>query len=41
MTNLLSAIIPITRFDKGEADKIFSEVKKSGTQVVIKNDVPE
>lgn len=41
MTNVLSAIISITRFDKGEADKIFSEVKKSGTQVVIKNDVPE
>ncbi|MGP1459019.1 MAG: hypothetical protein ACTTKL_06895 [Treponema sp.] len=41
MINVLSAIIPIGRFDRGEVDKIFSEVKKSGTQVVIKNDVPE
>ena len=39
--NLLDAIIPISRFNKGEANKIFSEVKSKGTSIVVKNNVPE
>ena len=39
--NILNSIIPISRFNKGEANKIFSDVKKFGTQIVVKNNVPE
>jgi antitoxin StbD len=31
-------MVPITRFDRGEANKIFDEVKETGVIVVIKND---
>lgn len=40
MANLLNTIVPISRFNKGEANKIFDEVKKSGSKVVVKNNVP-
>ena len=33
--------LPISRFNKGEANKIFSDVKKFGTRIVVKNNVPE
>ena len=39
--NILNSIIPISRFNKGEANKIFSDVKKFGTRIVVKNNVPE
>ena len=39
--NILNAIIPISRFNKGEANKIFAEVKKDGTRIVVKNNIPE
>ena len=39
--DLLDTIIPISRFNKGEANKIFSEVKSKGTRIVVKNNVPE
>ncbi len=39
--NLLESIIPISRFNKGEANKIFSEVKSRGTRIVVKNNIPE
>ncbi|MGI5173542.1 type II toxin-antitoxin system Phd/YefM family antitoxin [Treponema sp. HNW] len=39
--NILDSIIPIGRFNKGEAHKIFSEVKKKGLRIVVKNNVPE
>ena len=39
--NILDTIIPISRFNKGEANKIFSEVKSKGTRIVVKNNVPE
>ena len=39
--DLLDSIIPISRFNKGEANKIFSEVKKNGVRIVVKNNVPE
>lgn len=39
--NILDSIIPISRFNKGEASRIFSDVKKIGTGIVVKNNVPE
>ena len=39
--DVLDSIVPISRFNKGEANKIFSDVKKYGTRIVVKNNVPE
>ena len=39
--NILDSIIPISLFNKGQANKIFSDVKKYGTKIVVKNNVPE
>jgi PHD/YefM family antitoxin component YafN of YafNO toxin-antitoxin module len=33
-------IVPITRFNRGEASKIFDEVNENGVKVVLKNNVP-
>ena len=38
--NAMDAIIPITRFNRGEANKIFDEVKEAGCKVVVKNNAP-
>lgn len=38
--NILNTIIPISRFNKGEANKIFEEVNATGTKVVLKNNRP-
>ena len=38
--NILNSIIPISRFNKGEAGKIFEEVSESGTKIVVKNNKP-
>ena len=38
--NLLDALIPISRFNKGEANKIFDEVRVSGLKIVVKNNAP-
>lgn len=38
--NIMNAIIPITRFNEGEAAKIFDEVETTGTKIVVKNDLP-
>jgi PHD/YefM family antitoxin component YafN of YafNO toxin-antitoxin module len=38
--NLLDALVPISRFNKGEANKIFDEVRSSGFKVVVKNNAP-
>lgn len=38
---LISSIIPITRFNKGEAGKIIDEVKQNGPRIIVKNNVPE
>jgi prevent-host-death family protein len=40
MRGLMESIIPISRFNKGEAGKIFEEVAKSGTKIVVKNNKP-
>ena len=37
---LMKTIVPITRFNKGEANKIFDEVETSGTKIVMKNNKP-
>lgn len=38
--NILNAIIPISRFNKGEASKIFEEVLEAGVKIVVKNNKP-
>ena len=38
---ILDKVVPISRFNKGEATKIFSEVKETGTKYVFKNNLPE
>ncbi len=40
INDVISTLVPITRFNKGEANKIFEEVKKEGVKVVIKNNTP-
>jgi len=37
---VLHSIIPISRFNKGEANKIFEEVAQSGYKIVVKNNKP-
>ncbi|MDR0446252.1 MAG: type II toxin-antitoxin system Phd/YefM family antitoxin [Oscillospiraceae bacterium] len=37
---MLDALVPITRFNRGESGKIFDEVKAAGCKVVVKNNVP-
>ena len=37
---MMKTMIPITRFNKGEASKIFDEVEASGTKIVMKNNKP-
>ena len=41
MLNFTNAIVPITRFNKGEAGKIIDEVKNEGPRIIVKNNVPE
>lgn len=40
VTEMLRAMIPISRFNKGEANKIFEEVESTGTKIVVKNNKP-
>ena len=40
ISNVLHSIIPISRFNKGEANKIFEEVAQSGYKIVVKNNKP-
>ena len=37
---VMKTIVPITRFNKGEANRIFDEVASSGTKIVVKNNRP-
>jgi len=34
---VMDAIVPITRFNRGEASKIFDEVNTRGVKIVLKN----
>ena len=38
--DVLNMLIPISRFNKGEANKIFEEVKEAGVKIVLKNNQP-
>lgn len=38
--NIINSMVPISRFNKGEASKIFDEVASSGTKIVVKNNQP-
>jgi len=40
LSNSLDALVSITRFNRGEANKIFEEVRESGCKIVVKNNVP-
>lgn len=40
LKNIMDSIVPITRFNRGEANKIFEEVSEYGTKIVMKNNVP-
>ena len=40
VTGMLRTMVPISRFNKGEANKIFDEVEKTGTKIVVKNNRP-
>ncbi|HAL74988.1 MAG TPA: prevent-host-death protein [Clostridiales bacterium] len=40
VASLLKQVVPVSRFNKGEASKIFDEVKQEGVKVVIKNNAP-
>ena len=37
---VMHSIVPITRFNRGEASKIFDEVAENGFKVVVKNNKP-
>lgn len=38
--NMINLIIPFRRFQQGEAKEIFEEVQRTGTKIVVQNDVP-
>lgn len=40
VAGMLKTMIPISRFNKGEANKIFDEVATTGTKIVVKNNKP-
>jgi antitoxin StbD len=40
MKNVMDSIVPITRFNRGEASRIFDELKQTGVKIVLKNNVP-
>ena len=37
---LLRSMVPVSRFNRGEAAKIFDEVELSGIKIVVKNNKP-
>ena len=39
--NFVGASVPISRFNRGQAGKVFSEVNETGIKVVFKNNRPE
>ena len=38
--NVLDSLVPISRFNEGEVNKIFDEVQLSGYKIVINNNAP-
>ena len=41
LTGAINHTIPISQFHKGQTAQIFSDVRKTGAKVVIKNNEPE
>ena len=41
IADFLRSTVSISSFNKGQAGKIFDDVKKHGSKIVIKNNVPE
>ena len=37
---IMRSMVPVSRFNKGEASKIFDEVAKSGIRIAVKNNKP-
>lgn len=37
---VINTIVPISRFNRGEASKIFDEVNENGYKVVVKDNIP-
>ena len=40
ISGAINSLVPISRFNKGEAHKIFEEVRESGFKIVLKNNIP-
>ena len=40
INNIMNQLVPISRFNKGEANKIFDEVREEGVKIVLKNNAP-
>ena len=40
ISGVMNSLIPISRFNKGEANKIFDEVRETGFKIVLKNNRP-
>ena len=40
VSGVLNSFVPISKFNKGEAHKIFDEVKQNGYGIVVKNNSP-
>lgn len=38
--SVLKSLVPISRFNKGEANRVFDEVRETGIKVVLKNNSP-
>jgi len=38
--NVINSLVPISRFNKGEASKIFEELRETGFKIVLKNNSP-
>lgn len=38
--SLMDSLVSISRFNKGEANKIFEELKETGYKIVLKNNTP-
>lgn len=40
ISDAMNSLVPISRFNKGEANKIFEEVRETGFKIVLKNNSP-
>ncbi|SPF46957.1 conserved hypothetical protein [Candidatus Desulfosporosinus infrequens] len=40
ISSVMNSLVPISRFNKGEANKIFEEVRETGFKIVLKNNTP-